>query len=936
MVENKAFVALRRWVMSLSLVFSAAMAFGQEYEVSGKIKDAMSGEALPGVNVVMRHMRDSSVFLGSSTDLNGAFLLPKVQKGMYQMEISYVGYKKKTLRIPVFQNIKLDTLTLSEDAEVLKEAVVKEDVIAVQQNGDTTEYNADAYKTNPDADAGDLVKKMPGVQQKDGKIYAQGEEIKKVTVDGQEFFGEDAMMALKNLPAEIIQKIQVYDKLSDQSQFTGFNDGNTTKTINIVTKSGKADGQFGKVYAGYGTDNHYQAGFNANIFNGKQRLTFIGMSNNINQQNFSNDDLLGALSVPNNGNRRYRRGPQTSTDPRDFLVGEQGGINTAHSFGVNYTDMWGKKLRVNASYFVNYLENTSRQTTNRAFYVSESGDQNYTELSNSNSNNINHRFNLRLEYTIDSNNSIIYTPRVSFQGNLASSNIAGINTISGSLLSGTQNYTFRDRSGFNYSHDLLFRHRFKKEGRTISLSLDQGFSKNVSQNSLYASNTYVVNGMDSTGIQDQLSDGDALNSSIEARLMYTEPLGKKAQISLNYEPSRNYSRDITNTNLFDSVSGLYNLYDSLISSNITSRTDRQEGGIGFRFRSEKFMLFSRVNFQHNDLNANQQVPGIFEVKKAFNAILPGFFMRYAFNKTDHLRVFFRTSTNLPSGSQLTNYVDNSNPLQLTTGNQDLDQTYSYRLGMRFNKTNPLKGRTFFISADGNYSNNYIASSSYVAQTDTTISGIALARGSQLNRPVNLDGYWNANAFVSYGMPVKWIKSNLNMNAGYSYAEKPGIINDVLNSTKTSSWNISAVLSSNISEQIDFTLSYAADFNRVRNSFQPSLNNDYLLHAGTAGITWLPKNGFVLNTTAAYTSYVGLEDAFNTQYLIWNAAMGYKFLKNRAGDIRLSVFDILGQNNSLTRNVTETYVEDVQNVVLTRYFMLTFTYTFRNFNAGLKK
>ncbi|MBI1221505.1 MAG: outer membrane beta-barrel protein [Bacteroidetes bacterium] len=935
MVRNKA--AIANWRLLLGALFFLALADSeaQNFQVTGKIKNANSGEALWGVNVVLRQIRDTTQFFGSSTDNNGEFILVEVPRGMYQMELSYVGYSKKIYQVPVFSNIQMDTLQMSENAEILKEAVVKEDVVAVKQNGDTTEYNADAFKTNPDADGSDLAKKMPGVVMKDAKLYAQGEEVKKVTVDGQEYFGDDAMLALKNLPAEIIQKIQVYDKLSDQSSFTGFNDGNTTKTLNIVTRSGKADGQFGKAYAGYGTSGHYNAGFNANLFNGKQRLTFIGMSNNINLQNFSNDDLLGALSMPNGGNRGYRRGPQTSTNPSDFLVGEQGGINTSHSFGINYIDKWGSKIKVNASYFVNGLQNQTRQTVQRAYYLSESGDQNYQELTQSSSSNISHRFNLRLEYTIDSNNSIIYTPRVSFQGNLGGTQVNGTNSISGNFLSSTQNKTFRNANGFNYSHDLLYRHRFRKEGRTISLSMDQGYSSNSSSTSLYASNIYHLSNSDSLGIQDQISDANSINSTIESRLMYTEPLGKNGQLTFNYNPSITYTRNRTSTNLMDTISESYSIFDSILSGNITSKIDQQRGGVGMRFRGKKFMFFSMVNYQYSQLNANQLVPGSFQVQKGFNAIMPFMFMRYAINKTDNVRLFFRTSTDLPSGSQLTNYVNNTNPLQLSTGNQNLNQAYAYRMGVRLNKTNPKKGRTLFVSVDGNYQQNYIASSSFVARKDTTIAGIEMKRGTQLYRPVNLDNYWNASMFSSYGMPLKFIKCNLNLNAGYTFTSTPSLINDLLNYTRTSAISLSTVLSSNISENLDFSFSYAADINQVRNSFQPQLNNNYVLHAAKAGITYLSKKGLVLNSTAAYTSYIGLGQGFNNKYLIWNAALGYKFLKKQAGDIRLFVFDILGQNNSLTRNVTNTYVEDVQNVVLKRYFMLTFTYTFRNFNSGKK-
>jgi len=423
-----------------------------------------------------------------------------------------------------------------------------------------------------------------------------------------------------------------------------------------------------------------------------------------------------------------------------------------------------------------------------------------------------------------------------------------------------------------------------------------------------------------------------VSSKMGVELMYTEPLGKKGQLTFRYSPSISRSNDSTDTRSLDPITGLYSTYDTLLSSHLDNNTITQRAGVGIRFRFEKLMFFAMVNGQMSNLKAEQEIPTAFSVNRDYQAILPFAFMRYQFSKNEQLRLFYRTSTDLPNGYQLQSAIDNSNPLLLSTGNEELNQTYSHRLGLRYNRANVKKGRTLFASLTINYANNYIATSSYIAGVDTVLNGVSLSRGTQLNKPVNLDNQWNASFFTSYGLPIKWLKSNLNLNVGISRSNTPGLINNVVNFTEATSYDLSAVLSSNISENVDFTLSYAADWNSVRNSFQPQLNNDYLLHAGTAGITWMPKGKWVINTQASYTSYEGLGDAFTSNYMIWNAAFGYKFLKNNAGDIRASVFDILGQNNSLTRNVSEVYVEDVQNQVLQRYVMLTFTYTFRNFNA----
>ena len=931
-MKNREFNRHRFLASCIVLFLWPVVSLAQSSSFNGKVRDASTKEPLIGVNVVIQNLADSTV-RGVSTDVNGTFNIQNLKEGRYKTELSYLGYINKSFFININGQLRMDTLLMNEDVKMLNEAVVKEDVMPVKQMEDTTEYNADAYKTNPDADGTDLVKKMPGIQMRDGKVYAQGEEVRRITVDGQEFFGEDALNALRNLPAEIIGKVQVFDRQNDQSQFTGFNDGNTTKTLNIVTKTGKTDGQFGKVYGGYGTNNHYTGGFNTNLFYGKRRITLIGMSNNINQQNFSNDDLLGALSVNRSQGGGGHRGPRTGTNPADFQVGEQAGINTAHSVGVNYIDQWGSKIKVNASYFTNGMRNITDQTIQRAYYLTESGNQLYKEGNGSESNNINHRVNLRMEITLDSNNSIIYTPRFSFQGNRASNFLDGRTQLNSFTSNTTSTNSFRESSGFNYSHDLLLRHKFKKEGRTISLGNDLGYGANSGFNNLLAQNyRYTELGDTSESLIDQFANNSRNNSSHGLRLMYTEPMTKDLQLVLNYTPSWSKNEGLTETNQFNPITGMYTQFDSLLSNDLISRTQIQQGGLGIRYRLGKWMIFSTLNYQNSQLLADQKIPSAFEVNKRFNAILQSGFIRYQPNLKHQVRIFFRSTTNLPSGSQLQNRVDNSNPLLLSAGNPELNQAYAHRLGVRYNFTNPTKGRTFFFSINGNYQNDYIATESFLAPVDTVYKGVSLNSGAQLNRPVNLDQFATGSAFASYGIPVKYIKSNLNLNVGMNYSQIPGLINGQLNFTRAIAMNVSAVISSNISEYIDFSVSYAADVNRVRNSFQPNLNNDYVFHAGSANITWLPKNGLVLGSQASYTSYVGLGETFNTSFFIWNASMGYKFMKNRAADIRLVVFDILGQNNSLARSVNEMYVEDVQNRVLTRYALLTFTYTFRNFNA----
>jgi hypothetical protein len=304
---------------------------------------------------------------------------------------------------------------------------------------------------------------------------------------------------------------------------------------------------------------------------------------------------------------------------------------------------------------------------------------------------------------------------------------------------------------------------------------------------------------------------------------------------------------------------------------------------------------------------------------------------YRFDNKSNLRIFYRTNTNAPSVNQLQGVINNSNPTQLSTGNPNLKQDYSHSLSARYGVTNAKTAQNVMLYLNLAYSNNAIVQSTFIADKDYELAkGITLFRGSQLTKPVNLDGLFNVRTFISYGLPISKIKSNLNFSAGVNYAKNPNLINDIKSFTNTYGINSGLVLSSNMSEKVDFTFSYSPTYNLVRNSVQTTLNTNYLFQNTSFKINWLFGKGFLLQTEVLNQAYSGLGSGFNQNFTLWNAGFGYKFLKKQAGELRLNVFDLLKQNNSITRNVSTAYIEDARSQVLTRYFMLTFTYNLRNF------
>jgi len=335
------------------------------------------------------------------------------------------------------------------------------------------------------------------------------------------------------------------------------------------------------------------------------------------------------------------------------------------------------------------------------------------------------------------------------------------------------------------------------------------------------------------------------------------------------------------------------------------------------------------------LNSNQFFPYATMVRKTYHNFLPNLMLRYKLNTKSNLNIFYRTSTNPPSISQLQDVINQSNSLFLTTGNPELNQQYSQTLATRFSYANSAKGQSFFANVFLQQATDYVANGVYRATNGDSVltPTVTLYKGSQLSKPVNLDGYWNVRSFLTYGMPLKFIKSNLNLNAGFSYVRTPGLINDVANITDAYNYSAGAVIGSNISQYVDFNLSYTGNFNKVFNSVQPDQNSDYFTQTAGIQINMLSKKGWFWQNDLNNQSNKGLSDGFNQNYWLWNMAIGRKFLKNQNGELKISVFDLLKQNRSITRTVTGNEISDVQSQVLQQYFMATFTYKLRNFGKA---
>ncbi len=352
----------------------------QERKFTGKVIDGVTKTPMIGANVLIKTVTDS-LLRGTVTGADGSFEIARPRIPQVKFEITFLGYRTITQIHSMRDPMELGELILLEDTKVLGEVVIQGQIPVGEQRGDTTSFNANAFKTQTNAQAEDLIRKMPGITMQGGQIQAQGENVQRILVDGREFFGSDPNIALRNLPADAIDRVEVLDQRSDQSRLTGFDDGNYTKTINIILREDRKNGSFGRVYGGYGNDDRYSAGGSLNLFKGDQRLSILGLFNNINQQNFSSQDLAGLSANASGGRGGFGGGGGRwgGGGNNNFFVGNSGGIVTTNALGLNYSDKWGKKVNFTGSYFFNNTTNTLRQITNRETVVNEDLRQLYQE-----------------------------------------------------------------------------------------------------------------------------------------------------------------------------------------------------------------------------------------------------------------------------------------------------------------------------------------------------------------------------------------------------------------------------------------------------------------------------------------------------------------------------------------------------------------------------
>ncbi|RAU83121.1 TonB-dependent receptor [Pontibacter arcticus] len=905
---------MRKLLLLLALFASVFQLYAQTGTVTGTVKSLSDNSALPAASVVLTKTATATK-TGVPTDLEGRFIFERVTPGSYTVEVNYIGFKKYTRSFEMTgATINLGTLSLEDESTAIKEVQVIGRAPLGEQKGDTSQFNAKAFKTAPDASAEDLVTKMPGVTITNGTIQAQGEDVRQIMIDGKRYTGQDVNAAVRNLSADMIESVQVFDGQSDQAAFSGFEDGNRLKTLNFTTKKEARQGYMGKVSAGYGTDDRYMVGAALNIFNNNQRITVTGLTNNINMFDFSVGETPG-------GGMRGRRGGWGGGSPN--------GIINTNTFGINYQDTWGKKMEVSGNYNYSNRDIVNNQYRFRDFVNS---DTTYTENSINRSTDESHRLNFRLQYNINANNRLLVTPSITVQRNDGLTE-RDANTIgNGTIALNSLNSNRFDNASLNFNNNILYSHRFGSSGRILTASLNTSYNDSDGD-SYQRENTDNIGRPERNVLRNQYTSTDRTNMAWSGNLNYSQKLGEKSRWQVEYNINNQENDSDRRANDIEEDNTL--VPNPQLSNTFTSNYLAQNFGPSYQYRTEKVRFQANARYQYATLESENTYPTTFPLKRNFTNFLPSAEYEFKFSESTNLNINYRAATNVPSVEQLQDVLDISNPLQPSIGNSRLDQDYDNRLRVRFRKFNAETNRVFFIGVFGNMTQNYIANSIYTAGSVPADlpADYQLQSGARLSRPVNMDGYWNVRSFFHFGQPLNVISSNIGINGSVGYSRIPGMINEVVNYANNINYGIGANISSNISEKIDFTVSTNSSYTVVENTLSTNQNNNFFSQNTNLRYNWILWKGLVYRTELQHQYNSGLSAGVDNSYLLWNMSIGKKVFKNQQGEISLSVNDLLKQNVSVQRNVTESYVEDVQSTVLQRFFMLTFSYNIRKFNGG---
>lgn len=902
----------------LSLLLAANILSAQT-EIKGTVLET-KGEPLVGVNISFYQLPDTTFIDGTISNIDGFFSLDLSATDSVQMLLTYVGYDFKIQKLDLNkkQSLDLGQIKMTENSEQLDEVEVTDRITRVEMNGDTVEFNAAAYKLNKSDLLEDLVKQLPGVTYQNGELKANGKVVKRIIIDGQDFFGDDIIIALKNLPAEMIAKVQLFSS-EEEDVSSG---SSQEQQINLVTKEGMNKGFFGRIEGGVGTNDRYQLDGMLNFFKPSTRLSLFFISNNINQQNFNYSEVT---STTEQGYKSFY----------ELYSGDDNGLATTSAIGLNFNQKLKGKTQLGFSYLLNKKAIINEKNSFQQYFINDTTIQTYDESSNFNKTNFQQIFTVNFEWKKDSTQEIRFRPQFTLQNQDQSNTIDAVNTINennliNQLVSslGTQNQNYQTKGQFRYK----WRSREKKK-RRLRARLNYEYQQNVTEYELNAENYF--NATDTTENIDQLSLAQSSGLNLNSRLNYTEPIADWLSMTVGLKTS--YRDDVSDwdTDRLNPSTNLYEIPDPTLTNNFTRNEARITPRVSFSYGNDS--VGGWVGFQPEwaQLFLDQSNASNASIQKTFLNPLPFAGFRISKGRKFSWNTWYWTYTQLPATNQLQPIVNNVNPLFLTVGNPNLDRSYSHSVGTNVRFYSEKTSQSVSLYVNFRKTLNYIGQEKFWAAEDININGVSVNRGAQYTEYRNLEPSSSLRYFFNYNIPIMAIGSQISLRSDGNYNSYPGLLNGVLNTTETFTPNIWLSFASNFSKDFKLSLYVGNRWNYSSNTIQ---NEEGLLTQNRfAGldIEWLAQFGLISEVNINYTSFTGMSENFNRQSWLISGEIGYQFFENQPLGITVGVYDLLYQNIGISRNVTEMQINDVSNTVLTQFYYLKLSWQLRFFKNKKK-
>ena len=923
----------------LFATFAVAVSAQQPVSVSGRLFDEENREGVIGAVIEVVPAATPEKVRYYTSEYGGYFKIPALRAGSYRCVATFIGYEDRVFEFEV-ASLPLDVGTLAmKTSSIGIEAVVKEAVSTrTTMVGDTLRYNADAFKVATDAEVEALLRKMPGITISEGKIEAQGEVVKQIYVDGTEFFGGNIQQVLQSIPAQAVEHIEVYNRLSEAAQITGVDDGEGGKVINIVTRQSLSHSSFGKVHAGFGYEPDaapgiapkykYTAGGSVNIFRGDARVTVMGLVNNLNKQNLTDDDM----SVGNNSNN--------SKVSRQFTVNSQQGVAAAEIFALNYSDRWGqrKRAKFEGNIFYNHLNAKNGFTIDRWYNAPAKIDTaHYDQFANP--DNYTLKFRGRLEWKVAKRQKLVIIPNATYTDN---SSVNRVDTTS--LRWGESGYRWLPSGNDGRSRYYMvstyaqYSYKFLRQGRVFLLVAS------VNHSDSDADRNYYSNGAGKTskkspelatiGYTYSRKFTDTETTTIRIQPTYRDRIGRYSTINLSYR----LQCQLRSRDLLSYATGEDYMIDDNASINTKTSSSfdgkflYHQAGAGFRYSRNRNWVSLSASYQNSRLSNHNRWTGD-RMLRSYHHPIYNATLQWSFNRSNMLRVSCNSEVKAPSLWTMLDIYDVSNSQYVSRGNPRLKPFAEHNFFARYTNISTSKGTTFMLMAKVRHIQDYIGVDVVYSPETIEIDGKKY-NPIQLTMPVNLNGYWSYEGRASIGFPVKFLGSNLNISVGANYSNVPVVVNKSSDMMDNLTGYANLTLGSNISENVDFTIDWRGAYSTNKSALAV-MNNDYFTHTALANVKVVMPLGFTLTTGATFTQYVGFTNRFNDCFTMWNIAVGKKVLR-RLREVEFCVNDVLNQNTSFGRYVWAGYSQVRYNSTMGRYFLVKFTYNLRNFAGGSRR